>query len=333
MPEMQKDKFEFPDEIEEKESSSAAAQQEEEASDGKFEIEIEDDTPPEDRNREPLPEPIKNELERDEIDEYDDKVKEKFKQMRKVWHDERREKERIQRENQEAVNMLQRIMEENKKYRSLIETGSKEYATTLETAANLELEVAKRAYREAYEAGDTDRIIDAQQAMQHANLKVLQAKNFKAPPLQEENFDVQPSQQVQSAPVDRKLAEWQEKNPWYGQDEEMTAAALGLHRKLEREGQIVIGSEKYYAELNKTIRKRFPEYFSTNEESTEEVKEVKGKSESAPTKPSTVVAPAVRSTASNKIRLQKRQVDLAKKLGLTPEQYALELRKLEAQNG
>ena len=332
MPEMQKDKFEFPDEIEERESSSAATQQEE-TDEGKFEIEIEDDTPPEDRNREPLPEPIKEELERDEIDEYDDKVKEKFKQMRKVWHDERREKERIQRENQEAVNMLQRIMEENKKYRSLIETGSKEYATTLETAANLELEVAKRAYREAYEAGDTDRIIDAQQAMQQANLKVLQAKNFRAPPLQEENFDVQPVQQVQSAPVDRKLAEWQEKNQWYGRDEEMTAAALGLHRKLEREGQIVIGSERYYAELDKTIRKRFPEYFSANEESTEEVKEVKGKSESAPTKPSTVVAPAVRSTASNKIRLQKRQVDLAKKLGLTPEQYALELRKLEAQNG
>lgn len=332
MPEMQKDKFEFPDEIEERENSSAATQQEE-TDEGKFEIEIEDDTPPEDRNREPLPEPIKEELERDEIDEYDDKVKEKFKQMRKVWHDERREKERIQRENQEAVNMLQRIMEENKKYRSLIETGSKEYATTLETAANLELEVAKRAYREAYEAGDTDRIIDAQQAMQQANLKVLQAKNFRAPPLQEENFDVQPVQQVQSAPVDRKLAEWQEKNQWYGRDEEMTAAALGLHRKLEREGQIVIGSERYYAELDKTIRKRFPEYFSANEESTEEVKEVKGKSESAPTKPSTVVAPAVRSTASNKIRLQKRQVDLAKKLGLTPEQYALELRKLEAQNG
>lgn len=337
MPEMDKAKFKFPDEVEkerEEQSKFAAAQQDEdgEEDDDKFVVEVEDDTPPEDRNREPLPEPIKEELERDEIDEYDEKIKEKFKQMRKVWHDERREKERALRENQEAVNMLQRVMDENKKYRSLIETGSKEYATTLETAANLELEVAKRAYREAYESGDTDRIIDAQQALQTANLKILQAKNFKAPPLQEDNFNVQPTQQVQTAPVDNKLAEWQQNNPWYGRDEEMTAAALGLHSKLEREGQIVIGSDRYYAELDKTIRKRFPEYFS-DEESTEEVKEVKGKTESAPTKPSTVVAPAVRSTASNKIRLQKRQVDLAKKLGLTPEQYALELRKLEAQNG
>lgn len=337
MPEMDKAKFKFPDEVErerEEQSKFAAAQQDEdgEEDDDKFVVEVEDDTPPEDRNREPLPEPIKEELERDEIDEYDEKIKEKFKQMRKVWHDERREKERALRENQEAVNMLQRVMDENKKYRSLIETGSKEYATTLETAANLELEVAKRAYREAYESGDTDRIIDAQQALQTANLKILQAKNFRAPPLQEEQFEVQPTQQAQTAPVNSKLAEWQSNNPWYGQDEEMTATALGVDAKLRREGQIIIGSDRYYAELDKTIRKRFPEYFS-DEESTQEVKEVKGKTESAPTKPSTVVAPAVRSTASNKIRLQKRQVDLAKKLGLTPEQYALELRKLEAQNG
>lgn len=341
MPEMEKSKFKFPDEVEKERESQrkfAASQQEDSYEDddqednGKFVVEVEDDTPPEDRNREPLPEPIKEELERDEIDEYDEKIKEKFKQMRKVWHDERREKEQALRENQEAVNMLQRVMEENKKYRSLIETGSKEYATTLETAANLELEVAKRAYREAYESGDTDRIIDANQALQTANLKILQAKNFKAPPLQEENFEVQPTQQAQTAPRHPKLAEWYENNPWYGQDEEMTAVALGLDSKIKREGQIVIGSDRYYAEIDKTIRKRFPEYFSS-EESTEEVKEVKGKTESAPTKPSTVVAPAVRSTASNKIRLQKRQVDLAKKLGLTPEQYALELRKLEAQNG
>ena len=147
MPEMDKAKFKFPDEVErerEEQSKFAAAQQDEdgEEDDDKFVVEVEDDTPPEDRNREPLPEPIKEELERDEIDEYDEKIKEKFKQMRKVWHDERREKERALRENQEAVNMLQRVMDENKKYRSLIETGSKEYATTLETAANLELEVA-----------------------------------------------------------------------------------------------------------------------------------------------------------------------------------------------
>ena len=338
MPKMEQAGFKFPDEVEkerEEQRKFAASQQEEGAEDtdnSKFEVEIEDDTPAEDRNREPLPEPIKEELERDEIDEYDDRIKEKFKQMRKVWHDERREKERVQRENHEAVNMLQRVMDENKKYRSLIETGSKEYATTLETAANLELEVAKRAYREAYEAGDTDKIVDAQQAMQQANLRVLQAKNFRAPSLQEERNEVQPVQQSESAPINPKLAEWQSRNTWYGQDEEMTAAALGLHRKLEREGQVVIGSDRYYAEIDKTIRRRFPEYFS-DDESTEEVKEVKGKAETAPTRPSTVVTPATRSTASNKIRLQKRQVDLAKKLGLTPEQYALELRKLEAQNG
>jgi hypothetical protein len=105
----------------------------------------------------------------------------------------------------------------------------------------------------------------------------------------------------------------------------MTAAALGLHEKLKKSGEVQIGSDEYYAILDRTIRKRFPENF-------EEAEVPKAKAEPR-TRPSTVVAPAVRSTASNKIRLKASQVQLAKKLGLTPEQYALELKKLEAQNG
>jgi hypothetical protein len=272
------------------------------------------------------------ELDKDELDQYDENVKVKMKQMRKVWHDERRAKEEAFREQQEAVRLAQKLIEENKKYRSLIETGSKEYATTLQNAASLEMEVAKRAYKEAHESGDSDKIVEAQQALQVANFKMMQAQNFR-PPLQEENFAVQPQQeQVQPAPQPRdlKLEAWQKRNPWYGspQHRGMTAYALGVHEEMADEG-IEIGSDEYYASLDKTIRKRFPEYF----ESTEEIEVSKAKAEPARTKPSTVVAPAVRSTASNKIKLKTSQVQLAKKLGLTPEQYALELRKLEAQNG
>ena len=119
------------------------------------------------------------------------------------------------------------------------------------------------------------------------------------------------------------------RNPWFGQDEEMTAAALGLHEKLKRTG-VLVGSDEYYDTLDKTIRKRFAENFE--HEVDEEPKQVKEKvAEPARTKPSTVVAPATRSTAPNRIRLKTSQVMIAKKLGLTPEQYALELRKLEAQ--
>jgi hypothetical protein len=334
MPEMDTQEFKFPDEN----TQESQGKPEElsvkvgtDQSQGKVEVEIEDDTPPEDRGREPMPKPIVEELEKDELDQYDESVKEKLKQMRKVWHDERRAKEEAYREQQEAVRLTQKLMEENKRIKTVLDTGGKEYAAILQNAANLEMEIAKRAYKEAYDSGDSDKLVEAQQALQLANYKMLQAQNFKMPPLQEGNFDVQPQQdqsQAVPSPTNPKLAAWQKRNKWYGADEEMTAAALGLHNKLERYGEVEIGSDEYYAILDKTIRKRFPEYFEDAEEP-----ESKAKAEPARTKPSTVVAPAVRSTASNKIKLKSSQVALAKKLGLTPEQYALELRKLEAQNG
>ena len=323
---MEMEEFKFPDEDQESKGKPV---------ENEFDIEIEDDTPEEDRGRQPLPASLKEELEKDELDEYDDKIKTKFKQMRKVYHDERREKERIARENAEAVGMLQRLMEENNKYRQLIQTGSKEYATSLETTATLEVEAAKRKYKEAYDAGDADALAEAAQALSEAQFKSQQAKNFRPPALQEPNYAVQ---QPQVQPItDPKLAAWRERNPWYGKDDEMTAAAIGLHKKLEREGNIVIGSDRYYAELDKTLRKRFPENFENSEESDYEVddREVvrKAKAESAPTKPSTVVAPAVRSTTSKKIRLKQSTVDLIKKFGITPEQYVREQLKLESKNG
>ena len=334
MPEFEKEEFQFPDEKTQeskgKPEELSVAMQQEEAPEG-FEVEIEDDTPPQDRGREPLPQNLKEELEKDELDTYDDAVKQKLKQMKKVWHDERRAKEEAYREQQEAVRLAQKLMEENKRIKGVLDTGGKEYAAILQNAATLEMEIAKRAYKEAYDSGDSDKLVDAQQALQLANYKMLQAQNFKMPTLQEENFEVQNQQdqaeQPAPRPINPKLDAWQKRNSWYGKDEEMTAAALGLHEKLKNSGEVAIGSDEYYAILDKTIRKRFPEYFDIEEP------EDKAKAEPVRTKPSTVVAPAVRSTASNKIKLKASQVALAKKLGLTPEQYALELRKLEAQNG
>jgi len=293
-----------------------------------IEIEIEDDTPIEDRNKEPMPREIVEKLDADELEEYGDEVKEKLKQMKKVYHDERREKERALRDQQDAITFAKRVSEENKRIKQMYSHGEREYAETLKTSAEMSLEMAKQDYKKAYEEGDTDKVIDAQQRMQEANLRVMQAKNFRPTALQEENFEVQTEyEQVPSVPTpDNKAMSWQKRNSWFGQDKEMTAAALGLHEKLKDNG-FEIGSDEYYATLDKTIRKRFPENF---EEAQEE--EVVSRSEPARTKPRTVVAPAVRSTASNKIKLSPRQVELAKKLGLTPERYALEMKKLETQN-
>jgi|APGre2960657373_1045057.scaffolds.fasta_scaffold29289_4 hypothetical protein len=320
---MDQEDFKFPDESESAPNKIKA--------DAPYEIEIEDDTPPEDRNKTPMPKPLVEELEKDELDDYDDKVKTKFKQMRKVWHDERREKESALREQQEAISLAQRLLEENKRIKEILTTGEQEYISTAKNAAGMELEMAKRAYKEAYEAGDSDKLMEAQQAMQEANLKVLQARNFKLPPLQEVEIPVQqaPVQyQSQQAPTpDSKAVAWQERNSWFGQNRGMTAYALGVHEELREDG-VELGSEDYYRALDRTMRKRFPETFQTSVVGDDEQKP-----QGSRARPSTVVAPAVRSTASNKVKLKQSQINLAKKLGLTPQQYVEAQLKLEAQNG
>ena len=321
MPEFDQEEFKFPDE---KEEVSVTFDKKDEDD---FEIEIEDDTPPEDRGRDPLPAPLKEELEKDDLEVYDDEVKQKLKQMRKVYHDERREKEAALREHQEAVRLAQQYMSENQRMRQILDQGGKEYAQTLQTAANLQLEAARRAYKEAYDSGDSDSILAAQEKLNDATMRMRQAESFQMPTLQQENYVVQNAPQAPSPqPNNPKLQQWLDRNIWYGQDDEMTASALGLHEKLKKSGEVAVGSDEYYAILDKTIRRRFPEYFHQEEQGSQARTETR-------TKPSTVVAPAVRSTSPKRIKLKASQVNLAKRLGLTPEQYAHEQRKLEAQNG
>jgi len=311
--------YRFPDELE---SKGKPAQNEE----PEIEIEIEDDAPVEDRGRQPLPKPLVEELERDELDQYDDNVKTKLKQMRKVWHDERREKESALREQQEAVGLAQRLFEENKRIKSILSTGEKEYVTTIQSNADMELKIAQRAFKEAYDGGDSEKMVEANQAVQMANLKMLQVKNFRMPSLQEDETPVQQQPvQYQPAPYvpepDNKAVAWQKRNSWFGQDRGMTAFALGLHEDL-RDNGIEVGSEEYYRELDNTMRKRFSEKFESPEDNRQ-----------SRTRLGTVVAPAVRSTAPIKVKLKQSQVNLAKKFGLTPEQYWKAQQELEARNG
>lgn len=322
MAEFEKEDFKFPDE------------QEVEVKDdeNKLEIEIEDDTPEEDRGRKAVPaeEVKKLEVVDDELDAYSQEAKDKLIRMKHIWHDERRAKEAALREQQEAVELTKRLLAENERIKKMLQSGEAEYKEAKKDSAQAALKAAKQAYKEAYDMGDSEKLAEAQEEMTKAQLNLEKVEKFKLPPLQEENFDVQTQHQYQAPPPpDRKVMEWQARNSWFGQDEEMTAAALGLHEKMKRNG-VQIGSDEYYETLDKTIRKRFPENFDS--EVDDEPKQVKEKAE-ARTKPSTVVAPATRSTAPNRIRLKQSQVQLAKKLGLTPEQYAIALKKLEAQNG
>jgi hypothetical protein len=245
-------------------------------------------------------------------------------QLRKVYHDERREKEAAAREREEAIRFAQAIQEENKRLKTTLSSGEQTYIEVAKQAAARELDLAKRDYREAYDSGDTDKIIDAQQRMNDAQYKLTQTQNYRPQhetALQDDRKDVyiQPDRPQVPTP-DRKALAWQDKNAWFGSDEEMTSLALGLHEKLVRSGTNPT-SDEYYSTIDKTMRKRFPEYFG-DDSLDEEVPAQR-------TKPSTVVAPATRSTAPKKVHLSKSALALAKKLGLTPEQYARETIKLE----
>lgn len=316
------DDYKFPDEIEEKESKLSAKQEDD------FEIEIEDDTPPEDRNRQPLPKELLQELEKDELEDYSEETKVKLKQMRKVWHDERREKEQALRERQAAETYAQRILEENKQLKSKLTSGEKSFLSTYKSAAELELNAAKQAYKEAYDMGDSDRLVEAQQKIADANYKLRKAEEY-VPARHEEETEVQSVPEAQVPRPDQRTVAWQERNTWFGKDEEMTSLALGLHQKLVKQyGSSYPSTDEYWQKVDETMRRRFPDYFEEEQEDQPQR-----------TKPqrtervSTVVAPATRSSPSKKVKLKQSELNIAKRLGLTPEAYVREKLKMEASNG
>ena len=290
----------------------------------KPEIEIEDDTPEADRGREPMPKELVEELEADELEEYSDKVKTRLKQMKKVWHDERREKEREMREKTEALSVAQRLIEENRKLKSTLSEGEQTLVGSFKQTAEFELEKARREYKDAYEAGDTDRVLDAQQKLSEAQYKLQQLAGYR-PTLQDVEEDVQlTQQQVQIPQPDPKTMAWQERNTWWGTDPEMTASALGLHQRLINErGPQFAGTDEYWGVIDKTMRRRFSDYFG------DEMDNGDTKPAAREQKASSVVAPASRTRSPRKIVLKQSQLAIAKRLGLTPAQYVEALVKME----
>jgi hypothetical protein len=286
------------------------------------EIEVEDDTPEADRGREPMPQEIVDELEADELEEYSEKVKLRLKQMKKVWHDERREKERYQREQNEALTAAQRYRQEAEQLRQTLAQGQESLVGSVKQNVEFELSEARRAYRDAYEAGDTEKVLDAQEKLTTAQYKLEQLANYK-PTLQVQETEVQLAPEAVQIPrPDQKTMAWQERNQWYGLDEEMTASALGLDQKLKKQyGNNFIGTDEYWNVIDTTMRRRFPEYFGDSESASSDTKPA------ARTNKSAVVASASRSTSSKKIVLRQSQLAIAKKLGLTAEQYAREVAK------
>jgi hypothetical protein len=310
--------YEFPDEKAEK----AAAEE-------KFEIEIEDDTPAQDRGRKPMKEPVEDPTE-DELSTYDEKVQARIKKFTRGYHDERRAKEEALREREAAENFAKQVYEENKKLQQQLSSGSKVFIEQSQSSAQLELDSAKKRYKEAYENADVDALADAQAEIAKATLRMDKASGMKPIEVDEREFQTAQPDQPKLTPRTKKWVE--RNNDWWGVDDEMTMTAMGIDKKLQREyGADYVGTEEYFKTIDKTMRKRFPEHFES-EQSYEDDEPPPNKRTSEPvdeddpphraTRSASPVAPATRSTPPNRIRLKASEAATARRLGVPLELYA-----------
>jgi len=193
-----------------------------------------------------------------------------------------------------------------------------EYGSRLEN----QLSVAKQSYRDAHDRGDVDKMFEAQQALNRISIEQERYRLAKQRQEQNEKLSVQrqpeaPQQQAQQAPQqtqqapdpDPRAQDWATKNEWFGQDEVMTYAAFGIHRKLVEEEGFDPSSDDYYNEIDRRMRKEFPNRFSTQKGSSAQVA-------SADTSASR------RKPGRRTVKLTPSEVQMAKRLNVPLEEYA-----------
>lgn len=280
-----------------------------------IEIEVVDDTPAQDRGRPLAPETTDSDdditVSDEEISKYRDDVQKRIKELSFKTHSERRAKEAAAKERDEAIRLANMLAEENKKYRELAGSNEKFAVNQAKGRAETDITATKKRMKDAFEAGDTDAFIESQEALHRLVAEHDRYATYQPMPLPEPQYNIpQPKPQP-----DAKVMDWASKNPWFeGSTElekEMTGYAYAVSDVLIRDSKIDPTSDKYFDELNKRVQRRFSEYFQSPEPERD-----------ATVRASTVVAPATRtSRTTSKVRLSASQVSLARRLGLTPEQY------------
>lgn len=297
----------------------------------KIEFEIVDDTPTEDRGRKPMKVPPKEEEDPDLVAVANEKVQQRIDELKRAWHDERRAKEKLEREQNEALTYAKKLVDENKKLYKQLSAGEKVLMQEAQKGADYALRAAKKSLQEAQESGDSDKVAEAMSEITRVTMEQENWKKYQpqykeedidslsaASTLQTQNNDVAYQQSVQKpVPPDEKALNWYNKNTWFGVDDEMTALAYGLHQKLVNEG-IDPRTDKYYERIDARLRQVFPDRFedASATEDEEPVKRVEKRQQA------TVVAPATRTAPSKKVVLTKTQVALARRLGVPLEVYA-----------
>jgi len=301
-----------------------------------IEIDIVDDTPEEDRGRIPPGERSTEEHE-GELSDVSKSVHKRIKKLKYDFHEERRAKESSSRLRDEAINYAQNVHKENQKLRELVNRGEQVLVDEVKARTEKELETAKLLLKRAHEEGDPGSIVDAQETLSRASYDSQKAQEYI--PSAEEIPQPQQPQRAQpvrqQSPPDQRAAGWAKENPWFRTDKEMTAVALAVHEDLVSKG-VDPKSDSYYDSIDTRVRERFPEKFGSDGQEIDVSSDDSDlRSDGNRRTPSTIVAPARRTTGANsrKVQLTKTQVSLAKRLGISPEGYARQLLKLENDNG
>ena len=308
---MEKTEYKFPDEMDKKPEKASKDDdfRVEIEGEGETEIEIVDDTPKSNKKMEDPP----KDIDEDELNSYGEKVRRRIQHLQKGYHEEKRKAEQAFMEREEAIKAARAIVEENKKLKGSLNQGQTALLEQAKKTVASEMEDARRKYKEAYESGDSEALVNAQENLTSVKIKLDRVNNFKPTPLQEDQVDVK-IPQVPSNAFDAKAEDWRRQNKWFGPDDEMTSFALGLHNKLVKSG-VNPESDDYYEKINSRMRQVFPEAFDS-EEPADEPEKVEKRTKS------NVVAPATRSSAPKKVTLTQTQVNIAKRLGVPLELYA-----------
>jgi hypothetical protein len=287
-------------------------------------IEIVDDTPEEDRGKKRRPDGVEPDIpDDDEIATYSGNVQKRLKKLKYEFHEERRRKDEALREHAAAVSFAEKVLQERNVLAERLSRGEEALIEQAKRRAAMQLEQAERQYRNAHEMGDTDALLSSQKDIMRLTAEQQQLDNYRHQP--PERIEPQRPQQAQNEP-DEKAKTWLKSNPWFGNDEEMSGYAYGVHERLIKREGITPLSDNYYQRIDAAMQHRFPEYFGE-----EGGMEVSVPTKGQPARRVPVVAPATRSVArsTRTVQLTPSQIALAKRFKLTPEQYAAQMIKDE----
>jgi hypothetical protein len=294
--------------------------------DSDFEVEIEDDTPDKDKGRSRRAADAEADIPEDEeLEKHSESVQKRIKKLKFEFHEERRRKEEAEREREAAVEYAGAQRKEAERLRKNLSEGEGVLVNEAKARVTSELNAAKRAYKEAYEAGDSDAVLEAQMALSRLQLEEDRVQNWRpAKAAVEQQAEIPAPQAAPRVPKpDTRAQEWVAENKWFEDDNGMRRYAILVHEELLESG-VDSTSEVYYNKINEAMRSRYPDRFADVEP---EVRQPQRKAGS-------VVAPGGRTTAAsrNKVVITSSEAAIAKRLGLSVKEYAAQKLK-DMQNG